>query len=69
MTRDYITFDELFQGGVPFPGWSFRVSGVEKWPVIKWFAKTASLDIAMQEKRQGHGSWKILPQIIWGSLI
>ena len=44
MTRDYITFDELFQGGVPFPGWSFRVSGVEKWPIIKWFAKTASLD-------------------------
>ena len=44
MTRDYITFDELFNDGIPFPGWSFRVSGVEKWPIIKWVAKSASLD-------------------------
>nr|MCS5624143.1 hypothetical protein [Candidatus Neomarinimicrobiota bacterium] len=44
MTRDYITFDELFKNGIPFPGWSFRVSGVEKWPIIKWVAKSASLD-------------------------
>ena len=44
MTRDYITFDELFKEGTPFPGWSFRVSGVEKWPIIKWVAKSASLD-------------------------
>ena len=44
MTRDYIAFDELFKEGSPFPGWSFRVGGVEKWPIIKWFAKTASLD-------------------------
>ena len=44
MTRDYITFDELFKNGIPFPGWSFRVSGVEKWPIVKWVAKSASLD-------------------------
>ena len=44
MTRDYITFDELFKDGIPFPGWSFRVSGVEKWPIIKWVAKSASFD-------------------------
>ena len=44
MTRDYIAFDELFAEGSPFPGWSFRVGGVEKWPIIKWVAKTASLD-------------------------
>ena len=44
LTRDYITFDDLFQNGFPFPGWSFRVSGLEKWPIIKWFAKSASMD-------------------------
>ena len=44
MTRDYIAFDEWFRNGIPFPGWSFRVSGLEKWPVIKWFAKNASMD-------------------------
>ena len=44
MTRDYIAFDERFQNGIPFPGWSFRISGLEKWPVIKWFAKSASMD-------------------------
>ena len=44
LTRDFITLDELFLNGMPFPGWSLRISGVEKWPIIKWFAKTASLD-------------------------
>ena len=44
MTRDYIVFDEFFQEGIPFPGWSFRLAGVEKWPVIKWIAKSASID-------------------------
>ena len=44
LTRDYIAFDNLLQNGTPFPGWSFRMSGLEKWPVIKWIAKSASLD-------------------------
>ena len=44
MTRDYFGIGELFNEGLPFPGWSFRVSGLEKWPIIKWFAKSASLE-------------------------
>ena len=44
MTRDYIALDELFKEGLPFPGWSFRLAGVEKWPIIKWVAKSASID-------------------------
>ena len=44
MTRDYIAVDDLFQKGLPFPGWSFRLAGVEKWPIIKWVAKSASID-------------------------
>ena len=44
MTRDYIAIDELFKEGLPFPGWSFRLAGVEKWPIIKWVAKSASID-------------------------
>ena len=44
MTRDYFGIGELFNEGLPFPGWSFRISGLEKWPIIKWFAKSASLE-------------------------
>lgn len=44
MSRDYIAVDELFNTGMPFPGWSFRLAGVEKWPIIKWVAKSASID-------------------------
>ena len=34
MTRDYIAVDDLFQKGLPFPGWSFRLAGVEKLSLI-----------------------------------
>ncbi|MDA9934988.1 cell surface protein SprA [Candidatus Marinimicrobia bacterium] len=44
MSRDYIAVDEFFSTGMPFPGWSFRLAGVEKWPIIKWVAKSASID-------------------------
>ena len=44
MTRDFLAYGELFNDGIPFPGWSFRVSGLEKWPIIKWAAKSASID-------------------------
>ena len=44
MTRDYLPSGELFDKGLPFPGWSFRLSGLEKWPLIKWFAKSASFE-------------------------
>ena len=44
MTRDFFAYGELFNDGMPFPGWSFRVSGLEKWPIIKIIAKSASLE-------------------------
>ena len=44
MTRDFFAYGELFNEGLPFPGWSFRVSGLEKWPIIKIIAKSASLE-------------------------
>ena len=44
MTRDYFAFGDLLEEGLPFPGWSFRMSGLEKWPIIKWVAKSASLE-------------------------
>ena len=44
MTRDYFAYGDLFGAGLPFPAWSFRLSGLEKWPIIKWVAKSASLE-------------------------
>jgi hypothetical protein len=44
MTRDYFAYGDLLDAGLPFPGWSFRMSGLEKWPIIKWVAKSASLE-------------------------
>ena len=44
MTRDYFAYGDLFGEGLPFPAWSFRLSGLEKWPIIKWVAKSASLE-------------------------
>ena len=44
MTRDYLVYDEIIKQGLPFPGWSFRMTGLEKWPIIKWVAKSASME-------------------------
>ena len=44
MTRDYLPSGQIFENGLPFPGWSFRISGIEKWPLIKIIAKSASLE-------------------------
>ena len=44
MTRDFFAYGELFNRGLAFPGWSFRLSGLEKWPIIKIIAKSASLE-------------------------
>ena len=44
MTRDYLAYGDLLNEGTPFPGWSFRISGLEKWPIIKKMAKSASLE-------------------------
>ena len=44
MTRDFLPSGQIFENGFPFPGWSFRLSGLEKWPLIKIIAKSASLE-------------------------
>ena len=44
MQRDYFAYGEYMENGMPIPGWSFRLSGLEKLPVIKWVAKSVSLE-------------------------
>ena len=56
MTRDYLAYGELTETGLPFPSWSFRMSGLEKWPIIKWLAKSASLEHSYSGKETR--SWK-----------
>ena len=50
MTRDYVAYGDLLNQGLPFPGWSFRVSGLEKWPIIKKIAKSASMEHSFSGK-------------------
>lgn len=56
MSRDYLGYGELMREGLPFPGWSFRLSGLEKWPLIKYVAKSASLDHSFSGKETRN--WK-----------
>jgi len=50
MTRDYVAYGDLLDQGLPFPGWSFRLSGLEKWPLIKIIAKSASMEHSFSGK-------------------
>ena len=50
MTRDFVAYGDLLNQGLPFPGWSFRVSGLEKWPIIKKIAKSASMEHSFSGK-------------------
>ena len=50
MTRDYVAYGDLLNQGLPFPGWSFRLSGLEKWPLIKTIAKSASMEHSFSGK-------------------
>ena len=56
MSRDYFALGKFFNEGLPFPGWSFRISGLEKWPVIKWIAKSASIEHSYSGKESR--SWQ-----------
>jgi cell surface protein SprA len=44
------------ENGMPIPGWSFRLSGLEKLPVIKWVAKSVSLEHSYSGKESR--SWQ-----------
>ena len=50
MTRDFIAFGELLNEGLPFPGWSIRLTGLERWPYINKIAKSASMEHSFSGK-------------------
>ncbi len=50
MTRDYIAYGELLNEGLPFPGWSVRLTGLERWPLINRIAKSASMEHSFSGK-------------------
>jgi len=57
LSRDFLAFGEKLESGIPFTSWTVRVTGVEKWPLIKKIAKSASLEHAFSGKETN--SWKI----------
>jgi hypothetical protein len=46
ITRNYFSYGNQLEKGIPFAGWSFRMTGFENWPILKLFAKSASLEHA-----------------------
>jgi len=44
MTRDYLSYGKMLEKGFPFFGWNLRWSGLEKWPLFKLVARSASLE-------------------------
>ena len=54
--RDYLGYGKYLDQGSPIPGWSFRVSGLEKLPIINWLAKNASLEHSYSGKE--NRSWQ-----------
>ena len=54
--RDYLAYGKYLDQGSPLPGWSFRISGLEKLPIINWLAKNASLEHSYSGKE--NRSWQ-----------
>ena len=54
--RDYLAYGRYLDQGSPIPGWSFRISGLEKLPIINWLAKNASLEHSYSGKE--NRSWQ-----------
>ncbi len=50
-TQDFVPLGDTGEDGLPLPGWTLRWSGVEEWPVVKWVAKSASLEHAFSGKQ------------------
>jgi len=57
LSRDYFGYGEKLDKGLPFTSWTMRVTGLEKLPFIKKFAKSVSLEHAFSGKEVR--SWKI----------
>jgi len=62
ISRDYLAFGEKMDQGFPFVGWSMRISGLEKLPLIRKIAKTVSLEHAFSGKETR--SWQFEGQDI-----
>ncbi len=56
INRDYVSFGEKMDKGFPFFGWSLRMSGLEKLPLLKSFAQSVSIEHAYSGKQSV--SWK-----------
>jgi len=57
LSRDYLALGDKLESGIPFTSWTLRVTGLEKWPILKKFAKSASLEHAFSGKEVN--SWKL----------
>ncbi len=57
LSRNYFAYGERLDKGLPFTSWTIRVTGLEKWPLLRKFAKSASLEHAFSGKEVR--SWKI----------
>jgi len=57
LTRDYFGYGKKLENGFPITSWSLRITGLEKLPVLKKFAKTVSLEHAFTGKEVS--SWKL----------
>ena len=51
MTQDFVPLGDTGDEGLALPSWTLRWSGVEKWPLIKWVAKSASLEHSFSGKQ------------------
>ena len=49
-TRDFLPMGIMGNEGMPLAGWNVRLTGVEKWPLIKKVARSASLEHAFSGK-------------------
>jgi len=54
--RDFLPWGERLEQGLPFFGWSMRMSGLEKWPILNKFVRSASLDHSFSGKESR--SWQ-----------
>ncbi len=56
MQRDYFAYGEYMENGLMIPGWSFRLGGLEKLPIINLITKGVSLEHSYSGKESR--SWQ-----------
>jgi len=57
LSRDYLAWGKILGKGNPFPGWSLRITGLEKLPLVKKVVQNATLEHAYSGKQTM--AWKI----------